>query len=171
MKRFLKLLFGSLLVLLILLQFYPKSNYNTSQKIFLSDISIAHHVPAQVQQILKTSCYDCHSNNTIYPWYAAIQPVSLWLADHIKEGKAELNFAEFGGYSLRRQFRKLEEISEQVKEGEMPLTSYSIIHRNAKLSPDKQLALSNWTVALRDSFRAGYPADSLEGKKDNIGKN
>ena len=126
---------------------------------------MAHQVPAQVRQILKTSCYDCHSNNTVYPWYAAIQPVSLLLADHIKDGKAELNFSEFGTYSLRRQYRKLEEIGEQVKEGEMPLTSYSIIHTNAKLSLDQQLVLSNWTVALRDSFRTGFPADSLERKK------
>ena len=151
--------------MLILIQFYPRSNNNISRKIPLSDISTAHQVPAPVRQILKTSCYDCHSNNTVYPWYAATQPVSLLLADHIKDGKAELNFSEFGTYSLRRQYRKLEEIGEQVKEGEMPLTSYSIIHTNAKLSLNQQLVLSNWTVALRDSFRTGYPADSLERKK------
>lgn len=165
MKRFLKLFFGILLVLLILIQFYPKSNNNLSPGIHLNDISLVHHVPGPVQQILKTSCYDCHSNHTFYPWYSNIQPVSIWLADHIKEGKKELNFSEFGTYRVRRQFRKLEEINDQVKKGEMPLTSYTFIHWGAKLSPEQKLSIANWVVSLRDSFTANYPTDSLVRKK------
>jgi len=130
-----------------------------------NDIAYSHNVPDSVEQILKTSCYDCHSNHTFYPWYAKIQPVSLWLADHIKEGKAELNFSEFGSYSLRRQFHKLEEINEQVKNNEMPLTSYTIIHRDAKLTPEQKLLIANWAVALQDSFKTNYPADSLKRKR------
>ncbi|MFT3908825.1 MAG: heme-binding domain-containing protein [Ferruginibacter sp.] len=165
MKRFLKISFRLLLLAFVLLQFYPRPNNNLSTEMSANDIAYFHYVPDSVLQILKTSCYDCHSNHTIYPWYAKIQPVSLWLADHINEGKAELNFSEFGSYSLRRQYRKLEEINDQVKENEMPLGSYTFIHRDAKLSPEQKLLIANWTVALQDSFKTNYPADSLKRKR------
>ena len=164
MKRFFKIFFGVILLILLLFQFYPRSNNNLSSGISVNDISYHHNVPNQVQQLLATSCYDCHSNSTFYPWYAKIQPVSLWLGNHISEGKSQLNFSEFGNYSLRRQYKKLEEINEQVKEGEMPLTSYTLIHRNAKLSPEQKLVIATWITALRDSFKANYPPDSLQRK-------
>ena len=165
MKRFLRISFVIIVLALVLFQLYPKSNINVSSGIDLNDISMAHHVPVPVQQILKTSCYDCHSNHTIYPWYAKIQPVSLWLANHIKDGKAELNFSIFGSYRLSRQYRKLQEINDQVKKAEMPLKSYIIIHRDAALTPEQTLVLGDWVRSLRDSFRVKYPIDSLQKKK------
>jgi hypothetical protein len=165
MKKFLKIFLGSILVVFVLFQFYPRSNNNLSTAIDPDDIIFHHHVPDPVQQILKRSCYDCHSSNTIYPWYSKIQPFSLWLADHVKEGKAELNFSKFGSYSLRRQYRKLEEINAQVKNNKMPLSSYTIIHREAKLSPEEKLAIATWVIALRDSFTSNYPTDSLQRRK------
>lgn len=165
MKRFFKILFTCLAIALVLFQFYPKPAKNADTVQTSQHITAVHQVPSNVESILKTSCYDCHSNNTEYPWYSRIQPVALWLDDHIQEGKGELNFSIFGTYSIRRQYRKLEEINEQVKENEMPLSSYTIIHRNAKLSDDQKLLLANWTTALRDSFKANYPADSLARKK------
>lgn len=154
-----------LLIVLALFQFYPRPAKNDSQGPDLQDITRVHQVPEQVAGILKTSCYDCHSNHTYYPWYARIQPVALWLNDHIEEGKGELNFSEFGSYSIRRKYRKLEEINEQVKEGEMPLSSYTIIHRDAKLSKEQKLAVAQWVESLRDSIKQAYPADSLKRKK------
>lgn len=165
MKRFLKILFYTIIIALLLFQFYPKPAENISASINANDITLAHAVPADVQQVLKTSCYDCHSNNTVYPWYAKIQPVSLWLGNHIDDGKDELNFSEFGSYSIRRKYKKLEEINKEVKDDEMPLSYYTIIHRNAKLDENKRLRLANWVTALRDSFKANYPADSLARKK------
>ncbi len=165
MKRFFKILFYTLLIALLLFQFYPKPKKNLSATINANDITLAHNVPADVQQLLKTSCYDCHSNNTAYPWYSRIQPVALWLGNHIDDGKDELNFSEFGSYSIRRKYRKLEEINKEVKEGEMPLSSYTIIHRYAKLNESHKLLLATWVTALRDSIKANYPADSLAGKK------
>lgn len=165
MKRFLKILFYTIIIALLLFQFYPKPAENISASINANDIMLAHAVPADVQQVLKTSCYDCHSNNTVYPWYAKIQPVSLWLGNHIDDGKDELNFSEFGSYSIRRKYKKLEEINKEVKDDEMPLSYYTIIHRNAKLDENKRLRLANWVTALRDSFKANYPADSLARKK------
>ena len=160
-----KILFYTILIALLLFQLYPKPAKNIAATINVNDITLVHHVPADVQQVLKTSCYDCHSNNTVYPWYSRIQPVALWLGDHIDDGKDELNFSEFGSYSIRRKYRKLEEINKEVKEGEMPLSSYTIIHRYAKLDESRKLLLANWVTALRDSMKANYPADSLASKK------
>jgi hypothetical protein len=165
MKKFFKFFFITLLVLFVLVQFYPAPKKNEASGINSNDITLAHNVPADALQILKTSCYDCHSNNTIYPWYSKIQPVALWLGNHVDEGKGELNFSEFGSYSLRRQYRKLEEINEQIKEGEMPLSSFTLIHTDAKLSPAQKVVVANWVTALRDSFKANYPPDSLQRKK------
>ncbi len=165
MKRIVKKLLQLLVIVLVLFQFYPRPEKNTSDQIGKNSIEIVHVVPSPVLNILKTSCYDCHSNNTVYPWYSRIQPVALWLDDHIREGKSELNFSEFGSYSIRRQYRKLEEINEEVKEDEMPLKSYTFIHGDAKLGQEQKLILANWVTALRDSFANNYPADSLIRKK------
>lgn len=144
---------------LVLIQFIrPARNLSNDST---SDISKVYPVPAAVQAMLKTSCYDCHSNSTNYPWYANIQPVGLWLDDHVKEGKGELNFSEFATYKLPRQYHKLEEVSEQVHEGEMPLSSYTIIHKDAVLTPAQQAELVAWAEGIRDTLEAHYPMDSL----------
>lgn len=165
MKRFFKTLFYIIVIALILVQFYPKPKKNISASTPSSDITFTHQVPADVLQVLKTSCYDCHSNNTVYPWYASVQPVAYWLGDHIEEGKSELNFSEYGNYAIRRQYRKLEEISKQVKEAEMPLASYTIVHRDATLNEAQKLLVTNWVTILRDSMAGVYPPDSLTKKK------
>ena len=165
MKKIFKKISYVLLAAIVLIQFYPRPEKNLNKETGTADISKVFEVPAPVLQVLQTSCYDCHSNNTAYPWYSQIQPVALWLNDHVEEGKAELNFSEFGNYSIRRQYRKLEEINEEVKEGEMPLSSYTLIHRNAKLENEQKLLLANWTTSIRDDFKAKYPPDSLERKK------
>ncbi len=161
MKKKFKRLFLVLLAAFIIIQFFrPAKNISTG--ISANDITTKYAVPQNVQTILKTSCYDCHSNNTVYPWYSNIQPVAWWLNHHIDEGKRELNFSEFATYKIGRQYKKLEEINEQVKEGEMPLESYTLIHGNAKLSEQQKLSLANWVVALRDSIKTQYPEDSLK---------
>jgi hypothetical protein len=164
LKKILKRTFQILLLAFIVIQFI-RPEKNKAEGISNDDISKIYAVPADVQTILKTSCYDCHSNNTVYPWYANIQPVAWWLDDHVKEGKKELDFSAFAGYSIRRQYRKLEEINELVKEGEMPLDSYLWIHNDAKLNAQQKLALANWVTAVRDTIKANYPADSLVRKK------
>lgn len=102
-------------------------------------------VPEPVGKILNRSCSDCHSSKTVYPWYAQIAPSSWFLADHIKDGRRELNFSEWGNYESRRKRKKLDEICEQVKEREMPLPSYLWIHWGAKLSDDEIKTLCDWT--------------------------
>jgi hypothetical protein len=165
-----KVLLG-LLVILVIIQFiHPKKNSSTPQAMLVNDIGKKYIVPESVQEILKTSCYDCHSNNTMYPWYSKIQPVDWWLANHVNEGKGEVNFSEFATYGIGRQYKKLEEIMEQVKEDEMPLSSYTLIHKNAILSPEKKKVLTTWAAALRDSIKANTPADSLVRKRPPAAK-
>lgn len=125
------------LVLLLafgLLQFYPRPEKNISSVETKERIEKLYNVPDSVMVILKSACYDCHSNNTRYPWYSNIQPVALFLNMHIVDGKKELNFDEFGSYSTRRQQSKLKAIASQVRDREMPLRSYSIMHKNARLT-------------------------------------
>ena len=165
--KILKKILLALVVILVLFQLVPRPEKNISDSASANDISTVHNVPADVQQILKTSCNDCHSNNTVYPWYSKIQPVAMWLGNHVNEGKRELNFSEFAKYRLAKQYHKLEEINEQVKEDEMPLSSYTIVHTDAKLSQEQKLVLANWTVAAMDAMKAKYPADSLIMKKRN----
>lgn len=92
-------------------------------------------VPANVAAILKVSCYDCHSNNTRYPWYSELQPGAWFMARHIKKGKEELNFDEFNNYSKRRKKAKIKSIISQIEKDEMPLPSYLWMHNDAGLSP------------------------------------
>jgi hypothetical protein len=158
-KRFLLLL----LLAFIVIQFFRPAK-NKAEGISKNDISTLYAVPADVQTILKTSCYDCHSNNTVYPWYAEVQPVAWWLNQHIVDGKKDLNFSEFTTYRLRRQYRKLEEINELVKENEMPLDSYLWVHKDAKLDEQQKLTIANWVTAVRDTLKARYPRDSLVRK-------
>lgn len=136
----------ALAAMLVILQFVRPTK-NEGIALTENDITHAINVPADVQQILETSCYDCHSNHTTYPWYTNIQPLGLWMQHHVDEGKEELNFSEFKTYTLKRQKHKLEEIAEQVNEHEMPLSTYTLIHKNASLSPEQMTLLTNWANA------------------------
>lgn len=153
-----------LLVALLAIQFVrPAKNESTDKT---KHVSTLYAVPADVNTILTKACNDCHTNNTIYPWYASVQPITWWLDDHIKEGKKHLNFDEYSTYSLRKQYHKMEEVVEQVKEKEMPLNSYTWVHRDAKLTNDERVALTNWAQSVMDTMKAHYPIDSLVRKRN-----
>ncbi len=141
-----KILIG-LVVVLVVLQFIRPTR-NESAGVSASDITTAYTVPEDVQAILKKACYDCHSNNTRYPWYTNIQPVGLWMQRHVNEGKGELNFSEFASYKPKRQAHKMKELAEQVQEGEMPLGSYTWIHKDAILTDAEKQTLVNWAHQL-----------------------
>ncbi|MEH6406301.1 MAG: heme-binding domain-containing protein [Leeuwenhoekiella sp.] len=105
-----------------------------------------------VQQTLQTACYDCHSNQTEYPWYAQVAPVSFFLASHIKDGKRHLNFSDWDKYDAKRKDKKLSDIIEQVEAGEMPLSSYTLIHKDAVLSTQETEALLTWAKVARLNY-------------------
>lgn len=149
-----------LIAVLIIIQFiHPKKN--TSEGPQANNIGTKYPIPADVKKILEKACYDCHSHNTKYPWYNKIQPVAWWLAHHIDEGKRKFNFDEFTNTPLRRQYHKLEEAAEQVKEGEMPLPSYTWIHKDAILTDAEKNAIYTWINSTRAAMEATYPKDSL----------
>src|SRR5512140_1641603 len=109
-----KILFA-IVIVFVAIQFIQPSK-NTSEEEFQTDISHIVIIPAEVKEVLKTSCYDCHSNTTHYPWYSFIQPAAWWMASHIKEGKADLNFSEFGSYTKRKQRNKLQAIAKSIQD-------------------------------------------------------
>ena len=100
--------------------------------------------PPEVAQMLTTSCYDCHSHHTLYPWYAQIAPVSWFLKKHINEGRKHLNFSTWADYTPEKQASKKEHIVEELEEKGMPLKSYTLIHSDANLTDDSRQALIEW---------------------------
>lgn len=146
-----KIILLVLLLVFILIQFVRPAR-NENAQVSADQIGYVYAVPEYVKSVLKASCYDCHSNNTHYPWYAEIQPAGWWLASHIKKGKSELNFDEFGEYSKRRQDSKLKAIANSIEDGTMPLRSYTLMHTKARLSKDDQMRIIDWVNMTRDSL-------------------
>jgi hypothetical protein len=137
-----KILIGVVL-LLVIIQFFriDKTNPEVIQE---NDFITISNPPEDIAAIIKTSCYDCHSNETRYPWYTNISPIAWWVKHHINEGREELNFSEWGTFKEKRQKHKLEECIELIEENEMPLKSYLITHGDAKLSEDERKLLLEW---------------------------
>ena len=160
---FKKILLFLLAVFIIIQFFHPKPNKSAGDQ--PNYIGKTYNVPDDVQQILKKACNDCHSNNTRYPWYSNVQPVDWWLTNHIKEGKRGLNFDEYTNRRLRYQYGKMDDIIDLVKKGEMPLNSYTWIHKDAILADAEKTTLVNWAQGVMDTLKAKYPADSLLRKK------
>ena len=142
-----------LFIILVIIQFFQPA-LNKSDQVQSSDISNILVVPGQVLVLLKGACYDCHSNNTVYPWYAHIQPIAWFLSRHIRRGKQELNFNEFGKDSRRKQISKLNGILNSLKDGNMPPSSYKWMHRSARLSDTEKYLLMNWISRTKDSLSA-----------------
>ncbi|KIC62658.1 heme-binding domain-containing protein [Chryseobacterium taiwanense] len=143
---------GFIALLIIVIQFFDTEK-NISASPSENAIEKHYQVSSHVQGLLKTSCYDCHSNNTAYPWYNNIQPVKWWLADHVNSGKRHLNFDEFNTYSQEKKLKKLDEITETVRSGEMPLRSYTVIHHNTKLSSADQSEIEKWVSEVKKHIR------------------
>ena len=136
---------------LVVIQFFPII-LNESDYVPQSDFMVENQVPATIKNRLQVSCYDCHSNNTDYPWYSKIQPAAWYLEDHIQEGKDELNFNEWATYSDRRKNSKLRSIISQIEEDKMPLDSYTLIHKDAILSDEDKRMIIDYMTALKDSL-------------------
>jgi hypothetical protein len=149
--RILKIIAIVALVVLLGIQFIPTER-NQSDIVPTTDFMLVHNVPKKIQDKLQVSCYDCHSNNTAYPWYNKIQPVAWFLEDHVKNGKAELNFSKWGSLSSRRKASKLRSIIKQIESGEMPMDSYTLIHKDAKFSKEQTNEIINFITQLKDSL-------------------
>jgi hypothetical protein len=153
-----------ILIVLVIIQFiHPKPNKSKGDQ--PNAIGKVYTVPEDVKPILARACNDCHTNNTRYPWYSNIQPVDWWLDNHIREGKSKVNYDEYTNRPLRYQYKKMEETIELVKDGKMPLNSYTWIHKDAILTAEEKEKVINWAESVMDTLKARYPIDSLIRKK------
>lgn len=153
MKKYLtrKIILRTLLIVLILIQLIRPSK-NFGQAFGSDDITKSVNVPEDVKNILVAACFDCHSDHTNHMWYENIQPVGWWIANHISEGKRHLNFSAFNTYTNKRKAHKLEEIGETVAGNEMPMSSYTWIHGNAKLNDEQKRLLIDWAAAGQKQY-------------------
>lgn len=146
-----KIIWILLLAIIILVQFIPSGRTGNVEN-NPDDLILTADVPEEIAQLLKTSCYDCHSNQTDYPWYSYVAPVSWLVSRDVREGRENLNFSVWGGGDKMQMAKMLTEIMEEVEEKEMPLGIYTIIHRKAKLGREDRQAIVDWTNEYGESL-------------------
>lgn len=161
---FKKILLALLAIFLIIQLFRPEKNNSND---LTNAVTKKYDVPEEVGVILKNACNDCHTNNTVYPWYGNVQPVAWWLDEHVKDGKRHLNLSNFTNLPIAVQNHKFEEIVEVIDENEMPLESYTYLglHQEANLTSKEKDVLKAWAVKQMDYLKSNYPADSLVMKR------
>lgn len=137
-----KIALSALLVFAIAQLIQPK--FTDIQEVNQNDFLQQENPPEELRVYIQTNCYDCHSNQPKYPWYSEISPLSWWIQDHIEEGSEHLNFSDWGSYSAKKKAHKMEEAVEEVEEDEMPLPSYTLIHRSAILDEAERENLLAW---------------------------
>jgi cytochrome c551/c552 len=153
LKQILQLSTVALLVLLIALQFIRPAKTNPVSEPAL-DLKAHAAAPAEIQAIFERACRDCHSNQTDWPWYSHVAPVSWLVADDVRLGRQQLNFSDWGKYSARQAENKLEEICGVVQAGAMPPRTYLVMHPQAKLSEAHVNALCTWTKTEQQRLTA-----------------
>ena len=142
-----KILLALVAFLLLIQLVRPARNETTAQA---PDALKAHYpLPDSVEAILKVACYDCHSNNSRYPWFDKVAPVSWWVAYHIRGGKRHLNFDTFYALPVKRKVKRLQDVAETVEDGSMPLPPYTWAHKDAILTPAQKTILTDWARGLR----------------------
>lgn len=146
-----------LLLAIVISQFFgPEKNEGD---IASMDVFLAETQPSEdVKVVLKSACFDCHSNSTRYPWYNKITPVNYWMAEHVSNGKKHFNVSEWSSYSLKKKDHKLDELIEMVEEKEMPLPSYTWTHDDANLTQEQITSMLNWAKGVRSGYAAEISA-------------
>lgn len=108
------------------------------------DLSSTNPPPAEIAAMLRSACYDCHSYETHWPWYGHVAPVTWWLDSHVHDARERLNFSEWPHDDPKRAGKKWNRISDQVRDGDMPLPSYARMHRAARLTDVQRKQLADW---------------------------
>jgi len=142
-KKFFKRFLLALLLVFIVMQFF-RADRDNPKFVASNDFITMTDPPKEIESLLRNACYDCHSNETRYPWYSNVAPISWWMQDHVEEGREHLNFSNWGTFVLKKQNHKLHECAEEVEESEMPLSSYTWTHGDAKLSDKQRKDLAKW---------------------------
>jgi hypothetical protein len=149
MKRW-KIILGGLLLLLLVVQLIRVDLPEVS-KDNPGDIMKSGLVNPEVANLLKTSCYSCHSNETVYPWYSYVAPSSWLVKRDVAKGRSELNFSTWSDYDQRKMIGKLDDIATEVGEGNMPMPIYTFLHASARLNDTQRQLIVTWTEAAMDS--------------------
>jgi len=147
-RKIVRLIFWSIIFVVVVIQFIPVDR-SVPASDPNNDFLVAVETPASIKNLMTAACYDCHSYQTKYPWYAYIAPVSLWLQGHIDEGREHLNLSEWANYDAERRDHNLEEMVENVSKGLMPLNSYLKLHQEAHLTEDQRKELTDWFERIR----------------------
>ncbi len=140
-----------LLVVFLIAQFFsPEKNDGNTEDLtaFLNETKPS----ATVKTVLESTCFDCHSSNTNYPWYNSITPINYWLDSHVKDGRKHLDFSKWADYSVKRKDHKFEELKEEVEEKKMPLPSYTWTHGDANLTDVQIQAIKDWVEQVRTGY-------------------
>lgn len=146
--KLLRILFILLVAVFVVIQFFgiDKNNPQFDPNM---DLITMEKPPMEIEKILKSTCYDCHSNETVWPWYSNIAPVSWMLKDHVEDGRHHLNFSNWGKMKLNDRAFKIEDIIEEMEDGEMPIPGYDLLHPDAKLSDDQKESLFKWLRSIQ----------------------
>ena len=161
MKKRTKLILGGLLLVVLLLQFTNPSLTNPPV-LPGHEIGATNPPPPKVAALLRSACYDCHSHETVWPWYGHVAPVSWWLMDHIKDGRKRLNFSEWPHDDPKRARKRLQNIAEEVESGDMPLKSYTWIHASSRLTSGEREELTQWAEKEAKRLSALMGADEAK---------
>ncbi|HEY9169905.1 MAG TPA: heme-binding domain-containing protein [Lutibacter sp.] len=140
-----KVLLGIFAVFILIQFIRPEKNNSKNDT---NSISTVMEIPVEVNKIIQTSCANCHTNSTIYPWYNKIAPASWFLAQHVNEGKEHLNFSEWTSYNNDQKRHLIKDLKEVLNERKMPLKSYLLIHDDAKLTENQYQILYDWVKTI-----------------------
>lgn len=157
MKRVVRIALAALVVALLAAQAIPVTRDNPA-------IEAKLETPPAIEAVLRRSCFDCHSHETRWPWYSRVAPMSWLVANHVHEGRAELNFSRWGALPAEKQQKKLAKTREEIREGEMPLFSYVLGHPEARLSAADRSLLLEWLQTA--GAGAPGPADAEREHRD-----
>lgn len=164
-RTYLRYALFALVAGLVVLQFFaadlPRQEPRPS-----TDLIATNEVPEAIASILQTSCYDCHSVETRYPWYSHVAPVSWLVAKDVREGREELNFSDWTTLARRKKVSRLEDIKEMVREGDMPLPIYVVIHWDAKLSDEQRKQIANWADSYQDQVLSAPDPEEEDEEED-----
>ncbi|MCB0747630.1 MAG: heme-binding domain-containing protein [Ignavibacteriae bacterium] len=138
----------ALVLLLVIIQFFTIDKTNPPAQVDKDFITIS-NPPAELASMIKNSCYDCHSNQTKYPWYSNVAPVSWLLKNHIDDGRKHLNFSTWSEYDLKKKDRKLDECVEMIQSGDMPMKPYVFMHSEATLNDIQRNQLVKWLKSIK----------------------
>ena len=170
MKKILKFTLLAFLALAVIIQFIPVTVPENSEDLS-DDLLQTSILPEEVTYILKTSCYDCHSMQTNYPWYSHLAPASWLVIKDVNDGREELNFTEWNSLSKRKQLKLLNDIAEIVEAKEMPMPIYTVIHRNAILDETDISLVVNWAMTTAEEMLEGNDDATEESVEDEEAEN